>query len=153
MGNKYYIIIVEENAVVFEKIVCALQKLGCNHHIRRVCNQDDLDEELIRLAPDFVICDHSRSPWNSFTVLAQVRAFRSDLPLAVIGDGLDERTHSTLLAHGADTCVNDERLGELAPAVQEMLKRRAEQQGQSVQAIRRNFHDRTGNCAQQACAG
>lgn len=152
MDNTYYIIVVEENEVVYEKIVHALAKLGCHHDIRRVCTQDDLEEELVRLAPDFVICEHSRSEWNSFAVMEQVRAFQATMPVAVVG-GLDEEAHATLLARGVDACVHHDDLGELARTVREMLKRRAEQQWQNVQAIRRNIRRLAGRCFLRAPAG
>lgn len=148
----YYIIVVEEDEVVYRKIVRALEKLGCQHHIRRVSTQVELEEELVRLAPDFVICDHSRAEWNGFAIVEQVRAFESTMPVAVVG-GLDENVHATLLASGVDACVDHNQLGELAPTVRQMLNRRAKQQWQSVKAIRRNIRRFAGNCFLQAQAG
>jgi DNA-binding NarL/FixJ family response regulator len=139
VSKNYHIIIVEEEEAVYQSIVSALKKSGSNYHPRRVRTQEELDEELLRLAPDFVICDHSRSEWNSFAVLEQVRAFQPSMPFAVISGGLDEGTHSTLLASGVDACVHKDRLGELAPAVGQMLDRRAELQRQCVEEIRRNI--------------
>ncbi len=138
MRKTYYIIVVEEDEVAFERIVRALGKLGCEHDVRRVSSQEELDEELVRLAPDFVICDQSRAEWNSFAILEQVRAFQENMPFAVIG-GPDKSALDSLLASGVDACVDHDRLGELAPTLLEMMKRRAEQQWQSVKAIRRTF--------------
>lgn len=152
MRKTYYIIVVEEDEVVYEKIVRALEKLGCHHDIRRVSTQTDLDEELFRLAPDFVICDHSRAEWNGFAIIEQVRAFQDNMPVAVIG-GLDKEAHATLLASGVDACVDHDHIGDLAPTVQEMLKRRAAQQWQSVKAIRRKIRQLAGNCFLPARAG
>ncbi len=151
MRNTYYIIVVEKDEVVYQKIVRALAKLGCDHDVRRVGTQDELDEELFRLAPDFVICDHSREEWNSFAILEQVRAFQATMPFAVIG-GREEGVHATLLANGADACVDHDRLGELAPTVQEMLRRRARQQSLQVEEIRRSL-PRPGGACLQARAG
>jgi DNA-binding response OmpR family regulator len=139
VNKNYHIIIVEEEEAVYQSIVSALKKSGSNYHPRRVGTQEELDEELLRLAPDFVICDHARSEWNSFAVLEQVRAFQPSMPFAVISGGMDEDTHATLLANGVDACVDRERLGELAPAVGQMLHRRAEQTRASVEEIRRNI--------------
>lgn len=152
MRKTYYIIVVEEDEFVYEKIVRALGKLGCHHDIRRVSTQADLEEELVRLAPDFVICDHSRAEWNSFAILEQVRAFEASMPFAVVA-GLDEGAHATLLASGVDACVDRDHLGELAPTVLEMLQRRAERQWESVKAIRRDFRRLAGRCFRQARAG
>jgi DNA-binding NarL/FixJ family response regulator len=139
VNKNYHIIIVEEEEAVYESIVSALKKSGSNYHPRRVGTQEELDEELLRLAPDFVICDHSRSEWNSFAVLEQVRAFQPSMPFAVISGGMDESTHASLLANGVDACVDRDRLGELAPTVGLMLNRRAEQTRASVEEIRRNI--------------
>lgn len=139
MRKTYYIIVVEKDEAVFKKIVRALEKLGCDHNIRRVCSQMELDDELVRLAPDFVICDHTRSEWNSFAVLEQVRTFQATMPFALIGGGWDDSSHATLLANGVDACVDHDRLDELAPTVQEMLKRRTEQQWLCVEEIRKNL--------------
>lgn len=152
MRKTYYIIVVEEDEVAYEGIVRALSKLGCDHDIRRVSTQDELDEELVRLAPDFVICDHSRARWNSFAILEQVRAFQEDMPFAVIG-GTDRTADATLLANGADVCVDNDHLGELAPTLLQVLKRRAEQQWHRVKAIRRKIHSLAGNRLLQARAG
>jgi CheY-like chemotaxis protein len=148
----YYIIVVEEDEVVFEKIVRALEKLGCQHDIRRVSTQEGLEEELIRLAPDFVICDHSRAEWNGFAILEQVRAFEPTMPVAVIG-GLDKSAHATLLASGVDACLDRDHLGELAPTLRQILNRRAAQQWEHVTAIRQNIRRFAGNCFLQARAG
>jgi len=134
--NRYYIIVVEEDEVLYEKIVRALGKLGCDHDIRRVSTREELDDELFRLAPDFVICDHARSNWNSFAILRQVRDFQATMPFAVIG-GAEAGVEEVLLGSGADACLNHDRLGELAPTVEEMLKRRAAQRNLSVGEIRR----------------
>lgn len=138
MRPTYYIIVVEKDEAVFKKIVHALEKLGYSHDVRRVSTQAELDDELFRLPPDFVICDHSRTEWNSFAVLQQVRAFQSSMPFALIG-GLDEGTHASLLANGMDACVDYDHLGELAPTVHDMLKRRAEREWQCVEEIRRSL--------------
>lgn len=152
MHKTYYIIVVEEDEVVYEKIVRALATLGCHHDIRRVSTQDELEEELVRLAPDFVICDHSRSKANSFAIMEQVRAFQETMPFAVVG-GLDEDAHATLLANGVDACVDHDHLGDLAPTVRQVLKRRAEQQWQHVQAIRSNIRRLAGKCFLPVRAG
>jgi DNA-binding NtrC family response regulator len=137
--KSYCIIIVEEDDAVYRRIVEALQHSGCLYHVRRVRTQEEMEEELLQLAPDFVICDHSRCPWNSFAVLEQVRAFQATMPFAVIGGGLDDGMLANLRANGVDACVDCDRLGELVPAVEEMLHRREEQQRQCVDEIRRKF--------------
>lgn len=138
MRKTYYIIVVEEDELAFERIVRALGKLGCEHDVRRVSTQADLDEELVRLAPDFVICDQSRAEWNSFAIMEQVRAFQDDMPFAMIGE-MDKTAPATLLANGVDAWVDHDHLGDLAPTLLEMMKRHAEQQWQRVKAIRRNL--------------
>jgi DNA-binding NtrC family response regulator len=141
LRKSYCIIIVEEDESVYRKIVATLQQSGCHYHVRRVTTQEELEEELLQLAPDFVICDHSRSPWNSFAVLEQVRAFQASMPFAVIGGGLDDGMLASLRANGVDACVDCEHLGELVPAVQDMLHRRDEKQRQSVDEIRKFIHE------------
>jgi len=135
----YYIIVVEKDEVVYDKIVRALAKLGCDPDIRRVSNQEELDEELTRLAPDFVICDQECSEWNSFAVLQQVRDFQSSMPFALIGGELDEQTQASLVAKGLDVLVGRDRLTELAPTMEEMLRRRREEQWLCVEEIRRSL--------------
>ena len=137
MRQTYYIIVVEEDEFVYEKIVRALSSLGHQHDVRRVTSQQELDEELVRLAPDFVICAKSRDEWNSFAVLQQVRAFQPSMPFALIRGGSDDP--AALLAGGMDACVDADRLFELAPTVQEMLKRWMERQWRSVQEIRQSM--------------
>jgi DNA-binding response OmpR family regulator len=136
--NTYYIIVVEEDEVVFGRIVRALERLGRELFVRRVSTQEELDDELFRVAPDFVICDQARSEWNSFAVLEQVRAFQATMPFAALAADLGDEA-STLLASGADCCVTHNRLGELVPTVQEMLRRRNERQSLCVEEIRRSF--------------
>jgi two-component SAPR family response regulator len=133
----YYIIVVEEDEFVYEKIVRALGSLGQHHDVRRVTSQEELDDELVRLAPDFVICAKSRSEWNSFAVLKQVRDFQPSMPFALISGGRDDP--QALLAGGMDACIDCDHLSELAPTVQEMLKRCTERQGRSVAEIRRSM--------------
>jgi DNA-binding response OmpR family regulator len=135
----YYIIVVEQDPVVFEKIVRALAKLGCNSDIRRVSTREELDDELTRLPPDFVICDHEHTEGNSFAVLQQVRAFQSSMPFALIGGGLDESTQASLVANGLDVWLGSDRLADLAPTVEQMLRRKREEQWLCVEEIRRSL--------------
>ncbi|HWA25823.1 MAG TPA: response regulator [Lacunisphaera sp.] len=139
MRQTYYIIVVEKDEVVYEKIVRALNRLGCHHDIRRVSTQEELDEELTRLAPDFVICDQASSEFNSFAVLQQVREFQASMPFALISGGLDEDTQASLVAKGLDVWVDPNRLTDLAPTVEEMLRRRREEQWLCVEEIRRSL--------------
>ncbi len=139
--KSYCIIIVEEDERVYRKIITALEKSGCSYHVRRVTTQEELDEELLQLAPDFVICDHSRSQWNSFAVLERVRAFQPTMPFAVVAGGLDDGQSADLLASGIDACVDCDRLGELLPAVEGMLSRHDQRQRLCVEELRRKIHE------------
>lgn len=140
--DTYYIIVVEKDEGLYAKIVSALEKVGGHHNVRRVSSQEELDEELVRLAPDFVICTQSRSPWNSYAVLDQVRAFESTLPFAIICGGAEQEETDGAAAAGVDACLDCDHLAELVPTLEELLKRRTERQRHSVEEIRRSLLSR-----------
>ena len=85
-------------------------------------------------------------------ILEQVRAFQEDMPFAVIG-GTDRAADASLLASGADVCVDNDHLGELVPSLLQALQRRAEQQWHSVKALRRKIHSLAAARLLQARAG
>lgn len=138
MESVSQIIVVEDNESDFELITHALQRSGCHFMARRVDSQEDLDEELFNLSPDLVLCDHASAKWNSFSILQQVRAFEPTMPFVVVSGSIDGATYEALLSSGADECVNKDRLTELAPTVQRVLRQHKESRRQRVDEIRRS---------------
>jgi CheY-like chemotaxis protein len=133
------IIVVEDDAYDFSLIEHALRDSGLSCRTRRVDTAEELDEELTRLAPDLVVCDHAGASWDSFAVLERVRAFQANTPFLVVSGGLDERTQAELLSKGADGCVGKDQLARLAPLVQQALQHHAEDQRKRVEEIRRSL--------------
>jgi DNA-binding NtrC family response regulator len=131
------IIVVEDDASDYELITHALERAGCQFQARRVDTQEDLDEELFRLAPDLVLCDHASARWNSFAILGQVRAFEASMPFVVVSGGLDDFTSEELRRKGVDDCVNKDALTELAPTVRRVLRLHDEQRRRRVDELRR----------------
>ncbi len=152
------VIVVEDNANDFTLIEHALRESGICYRTRRVNTAEALDEELTRLAPDLVVCDHAGATWDSFAVLERVRAFQTNTPFVVVSGGLDERTQAELLSRGADGCVGKDQLARLAPVVQQALQHHAEDQRRRVEEIRRSLPSmdvtarRRGRLNLQACA-
>jgi DNA-binding response OmpR family regulator len=139
MKENKQIVVVEDDPADYELIVEALKQAGIRFQARRVDVQSELDEELLRLAPDLVLCDHASAKWDSFAVLGQVRAFESAMPFVVVSGALDEDSEAALRAGGVDGCVSKNHLDDLAPTVCAVLQRCAEQQREKVEAIRRNI--------------
>lgn len=133
------VIVVEDDTNDYTLIDHALRESGIPCRIRRVDTAEDLEEELLRLAPDLVVCDHASTKWDSFAVLDRVRAFHSNTPFVVVSGSLDERTQAELLMRGADGCVGKNRLTELAPVVQHAIRHQAEDQARRVEEIRRSL--------------
>jgi CheY-like chemotaxis protein len=137
--SKKEVIVVEDDANDFTLIEHALRESGISCRTRRVDTAEELDEELMRLAPDLVVCDHTGASWDSFAVLERVRAFQANTPFVVVSGGLDERTQAELLSRGADACVGKDQLALLAPVVQQALQHHAEDQRKRVEEIRRSL--------------
>ena len=139
INSRKQVIVVEDDANDFTLIEHALRDGGMVFRTRRVHTADELDEELTRLAPDLVVCDHAGSTWNSFAVLDRVRAFQSNTPFVVVSGGLDERTQAELISRGADGCVSKDQLARLALVVEQALQHHAEDQRKRVEEIRRSL--------------
>ncbi len=153
------VIVVEDDPQDYELITHALHRSGEDFAVRRVDASDELEEELLRLAPDVVLCDHASARWNSFEILEQVRAFQSTMPFIVVSGAIDDQTQAELLSRGADGCVGKDRLSDLPPVVQQALNQRAEDQRRRVDEIRRHLlplaatRPRRARPVLQACAG
>lgn len=141
------IIVVEDDKKDFELITHALEKAGCHFRARRVDSQEELDEELLRLSPDLVLCDHASARWNSFSILGQVRAFEPSMPFVVVSGGLDEETSAELRRQGVDDCVDKAVLAELAPTVRRVLRLHDEQRRVRVDQIVSSFPARLRRAA------
>jgi CheY-like chemotaxis protein len=133
------VIVVQDDANDYTLIDHALRDSGIACRTRRVETAEELDEELLRLAPDLVVCDHAGATWNSLAVLERVRAFQANTPFVVVSGRIDERMQAELLSHGADGCVGKNQLSLLAPVVQQALQHHAEDQRKRVEEIRRNL--------------
>ena len=154
------VLIVEDDAKDFELITQALVDAGWTFKARRVDDQVELDEEMLRLAPDVVLCDHGSAKWNSLAILDQVRAFEPSLPFVIVSGSIDGETQTALLSRGADGCISKDHLDELAPAMRHVMDVHAERQQQKVEEIRRNLvafvplrRSRVSRPPQQAWAG
>lgn len=133
------VIVVEDDANDFTLIDHALRESGLPCRLRRVDTAEELDEELLRLAPDLVVCDHAGASFDSFAVLERVRAFQTNTPFVVVSGALDERTQAELISRGADGCVGKDQLAKLACVVQEALRHQAEDMRRRVDEIRRSL--------------
>lgn len=153
------VIVVEDDANDYTLIDHALKQSGIPCRVRRVDTAEELDEELLRLAPDLVVCDHAGATWDSFAVLERVRAFQPNTPFVVVSGSLDPRTQDELLSRGADGCVGKDELAKLALVVQQALQHHAEDQRRRVEEIRRSLPPlpvttrRRVRLNLQACAG
>lgn len=137
MKHRFQIIIVEDAPEDFELVTRALRKAGCECDTRRVDGPDELDEELLRLAPDIVICDHAGTQWDSFAVLERVRCFNSTMPFVVVSGSVSDSMREQLLDSGADGCVSKDALPELAGTVERALLSAEQERRKRVEAIRR----------------
>lgn len=130
------IIVVEDDANDFELITHALELAGCSFKARRVESQEELDDELFRLSPDLVLCDHASAKWNSFSILQQVRAFEPTMPFVVVSGALDGQSYEALCDSGVDECVMKDHLKDLAGTVRRVLRLHDVQRRQRVEEIR-----------------
>ncbi len=137
--SRKQVIVVEDDKNDYTLISHALQESGEAFNLRRVDTAEELDEELLRLAPDLVLCDHAGATWDSFAVLERVRAFQPSTPFVVVSGLLDEHTQAELRSRGADGCVRKNELAELALVVEQVLRLRAEDQWKKVEEIRRSL--------------
>jgi CheY-like chemotaxis protein len=133
------VIVVEDDANDYTLIDHALRESGIACRTRRVNTAEELEEELLRLAPDVVVCDHAGATWDSFAVLDRVRAFQANTPFVVVSGAMDDRLQAELLARGADGCVTKSELAQLAPVVERALQHHAEDQRKRVEEIRRSL--------------
>lgn len=136
---KKQVIVVEDDANDYTLIDHALRETGIPCRVRRVDTAEELEDELLRLAPDLVLCDHASAKWDSFAVLERVRAFQANTPFIVVSGSLDERTQAELLLRGVDGCIAKHQLEDLAPVVRQAMLHQAEDQAKRVEEIRRSL--------------
>ena len=134
-----HILMVEDDPNDFELVANELKNADRRFEIRRVDSFEQLDEEMPRLAPDLVLCDHVSARWDSFAVLDQVRAFEPNMPFVVLSGGLDPQTREELDARGVDGCVGKDRITELPQVVREVLRSHEEKQRERVREIRESL--------------
>lgn len=142
MKQPIHILLVEDDPNDFELIANELKSADRRFELRRVDTQDELEEEMPRLAPDLVLCDHASERWDSLVVLQKVRAFEPNMPFVVVSGGLDDGTRAELNARGVDGCVGKDRLTELPQVVQEVLRCHEDKQRQRVREIREHLFTR-----------
>lgn len=155
---KKQVLVVEDDPNDYTLIDHALRETGIPCRVRRVDTAEQLEDELLRLAPDLVLCDHASAKWDSFAVLDCVRAFQVNTPFIVVSGSLDERTQAELLSRGVDGCIFKQHLEELAPVVVQAMRHQAEDQAKRVEQIRRSLPPlplprRRARLALQPCAG
>jgi two-component system cell cycle sensor histidine kinase/response regulator CckA len=135
------VLVVEDNNNDYTLIARALNDRQECFVLRQVDGIEELEEELLRLAPDVVLCDHASAKWNSQVILEQVRAFEPTMPFVVVSGSLDERTQGELISRGADACVCKDCLAELSPVVEQALHQQEEIRRRRVEVIRQEiFH-------------
>lgn len=139
MNKPIHILLVEDDPNDFELIAHELKSADRRFELRRVDTPDELEEEMPRLAPDLVLCDHASARWDSLAVLEQVRAFEPNMPFVVVSGGLDDGARAHLNARGVDGCVGKDRLTELPQVVAEALRSYADRQRERVREIRENL--------------
>jgi CheY-like chemotaxis protein len=116
------ILVVEDILEDFELISHELDKEGQRFTIRRIESPERLAEELDRQPPDVVLCDHGGAQWDSFAVLAQVRARSAELPFIIVTGDMQHAAVTRALAGGADDLVLKHQLGNLGPAIRRALR-------------------------------
>ncbi|HYC70097.1 MAG TPA: response regulator [Opitutaceae bacterium] len=152
-NNPIHVLLVEDDANDFELIAQKLRQADRRFEVRCVDTQDGLQEELPRLAPDIVLCDHASARWDSLAVLEQVRAFEPNMPFVVVSGALNEWTRAQLEARGVDGVVLKDRLPELPGVVRDAIRTHEERQRERVREIREHLlAQRPGRRARPALA-
>lgn len=140
INNKpIHVLLVEDDPKDFELIAHELVQAEKRVEVRRVDSQEELDEELARLAPDVVLCDHASARWDSLAVLDQVRAFEPNMPFVVVSGTVNDWAREQLSARGVDGVVLKQHLRELPQAVRAAMHAQAERQRERVREIRANL--------------
>lgn len=133
------ILVVEKNLSDFALISYALRESGSPCTIRRVQTAAELDEELLRLMPDLVICEEGDEHWDASAMLAQVQAFEDTLPVIVVGACPDEARRAGWLARGASACISKGHLSELTAVISRVRRQHAADRLRRLEEIRRDF--------------
>ncbi|HTL67393.1 MAG TPA: response regulator [Lacunisphaera sp.] len=149
MNHLNQVLVVEDNLQDYVLVTQALKEAGYRFGARCIDRPEELEEELLCLCPDLVLCDHGSAKWDSLQILGQVREFEPSLPFIVVSGGLDEFTEASLLARGADACVSKQRLDALPDAVRRTLELHRQRQRERVQELIRDMRARlpAGHCA------
>lgn len=134
--NPIHVLLVEDDANDSELIAQELKQADRRFEVRRVDTQEELEEELARLAPDVVLCDHASARWDSLAVLDQVRAFEPNMPFVVVSGALNDWSRTQLAARGVDGVVLKQSLAELPSTVRTALRTHQERSQERVRELR-----------------
>lgn len=147
MNNKpIHVLLVEDDPNDFELISQELKQADRRFEVRRVDSQEELDEELPRLAPDIVLCDHASARWDSLAVLDQVRSFEPNMPFVVVSGAVNDWAQTQLAARGVDGIVSKNRLGDLLTTVRAAIRSHEQRQWERVRELRAQLSSlRTGH--------
>jgi PleD family two-component response regulator len=122
------VLMVEDMPEDFELLVRELEHAGLPVCATRVTTESELTAELRRHEPDIVLSDHAGTSFDSFRVLAQVRAWFPGIPFLLVTGALDRELMLRAFERGVDDWVCKSQLSEILPAMLRAL-RLAEERG------------------------
>ena len=123
-----HVLMVEDMPEDYELVMHELGRSGLGLSFTRVETEAELIAELRRQPPDLVLSDHACAAFDSFGVLALVRAYFTDVPFILVTGFLHEELMVKALERGVDDWVSKHRLADLLPAVMRALRLAEERQ-------------------------
>jgi CheY-like chemotaxis protein len=113
---------VEDVPEDFELLMRELEYGGLPVSATRVATQEELIAELRQREPDVVLSDHAGAAFDSFQVLAQVRAWFPGMPFVLVTGALDRGLMLQAFERGVDDWVCKDQLPEILPAILRALR-------------------------------
>jgi signal transduction histidine kinase/CheY-like chemotaxis protein len=118
-----HVLILEDRPEDAELMVRALRRGGLALTWERAEDEAGFSAALSR-SPDVVLADYTLPQYGAPAALRLLRAHSTEVPFIVVTGTLGETEAAQILAEGADDYLFKDRLGRLAPAVEQTVRAR-----------------------------
>lgn len=121
--NSLRILFLEDIEADKELAVHELKRSGLNFSSIRVETKEELQEQVIKFAPDLIISDYSLPKYNGMLALRFMKEAHPSIPFILFTGSINEETAVECMKAGADDYIIKEHLSRLPFAVREVLKK------------------------------
>ncbi|MBD3241801.1 MAG: PAS domain S-box protein, partial [Chitinivibrionales bacterium] len=122
MDERLRVLLIEDSADDYRRIVAELEGGGLTVEHERVCSREQIEQSLEGRAWDIVLADYAMPGFTALDALLIVKRQTPDTPFVLVSGAIGEETAALLMRTGARDCIMKDNLGRLVPVVQRELR-------------------------------